>query len=355
MSLLMNLACQEHSKDMLPKTNDKVKVEQAIDTMMYNDVQFPALWQAARVMWSAKHSGSPEEWRDIIFPFKVNEGFDAKKPKLGAAELSCTDRARIFNRIAIHDKLLTGVSQGQSGAESVARSCKAIISVTTAEHGEDDPILCQAVHEVHDVATFLLALLEPEVESESFMEKLDVIMKSQGDESSRTLIQKGVQQQEYYRNLERDLRRGHMGCKTLLPEVAAQLSALQGDNVEARAEAVRRSLPVLPVWIENLPAPRMAPVWAALQSSLTQMLELAAQQGACKQAQEVHQLCQDLLALPGAHLAWCKDLAKSSEDMRQGIVQKELRSEVGAALQLLCDKHTSADRVCKSRIVALSQ
>ena len=297
-----------------------------MQSLQDQSVVFPPLWQATRVLWSARMADDMESWKKCVWHYASDhEEFVATSPSLGCTPLSATDKARTFNRAVVHDLLLPKISAGEPASESLRVHCEAILSIAEALPGATEPVLSTTITEAGMIAEGLLALLSPRAEeSDGFLEQIDALFAGGAEpDDTKTLIQKGLQQNQFYRSLERDLRKTAVGCKTLLPDIAQQMEKLKDKkSMEAGLESVARQIGL---WAESLPASRLAPVWDACEEACKSLL---GEDATTDSTDFLLRVCGQFKDLPGPHREWCETAMQAAKFVKKTLICKARSDEV---------------------------
>ena len=286
---------------------------------------------------------SATAWQKCVWPYgSPDKTFDARDPCLGCADLSATDRARTYNRAVVHDMLLSKISAGEPGADSLHQYCKALVSITRALPEGEEAVLATVVTEIGVLADGLLALLAPDLESPAFLEKVDELMQGGAEaDDSRSLVQKGLQQSSFYRSLERDLRKTALGCQTLLPDTALHIEKLSKDSPKVQLEGLEGVAKKMAIWAENLPPSRLEGVWSGAKKACFDLVK------SCNipSLDALIAVCSQLQELPGGHREWCDDVAKAALAKKQRVVKQARQDEVHSVIKSLLQDCASALRV----------
>ena len=185
-----------------------------------------------------------EQLMDIIQPYAPPEKvpkFDALKPCLWACNLSAADQARVFVRTCVHDRMLPLLTKGQAASEQMSALCKSLKSLCQGVPTDADAILVGGVGEVLELSSFFLTLLDEDAHADpDALERIDTIMAAGSKSNARVWVQKGVQQQAWYKGLESSLHKRFLAYKCMVPEMKQTMEqmkqvGLQGDPAQMKA------------------------------------------------------------------------------------------------------------------------
>ena len=153
----LSQACQDYSKESVLKcgADDRQAVEDAVASFVAQELVLPPVWQASRIVWSARHAQSLTEWVSIlkpVLPADADDSFDAKKPALACAALSATDKAKILLRAVVHDQLIPQIVKGEEGVQRVAELARAVLQMRSDLPGDMDTSLYTTIGDLGDIA-----------------------------------------------------------------------------------------------------------------------------------------------------------------------------------------------------------
>eukprot|EP00971_Amphidinium_carterae_P346372 6487784-Amphidinium_carterae.2 len=236
--LLLGLSSPEYNKDNLLKKSgsERAEVFAYVQKLKDASVVFPAIWQASLVVYAAKHHTG--NWAEIACPWRIDGRWDAAAPRLSTSGLSYTDRAKVFTKVTIHERLLGLIVKGEEGTLDLKRICEEIRKVWADAPADADAVLSATVEEVAEIADFLLTLSNPDMNRNELVETLDAVMADRGDNySPKQLIQKAVAQTSYWGAKEKTLRKNYMAMQVVMPEVRRVVTNLQSTTPQLEEAA----------------------------------------------------------------------------------------------------------------------
>ena len=167
--------------------------------------------------------------------------FDALKPRLWACNLSVADVARVFVRSAVHDRMLPLITKGEAGSEQMKTLCAALKALCEAAPAEGDAILIGGTTEVLELAVLFTTLLSDSAhEDPEALQRIDAIMAPGSKSNASNWVQKGVQQQPWYKARESSLRKRFLAFKSMAPELRDAIPRLDG--------SITKDLPDMKAW-----------------------------------------------------------------------------------------------------------
>ena len=266
----------------------------------------------------------------IISPYKTGLEFDALSPRLGSTELSATDRAKLFLRTGVHDKLLPLVLRGWESESRLKLICEKLLEICSQLPKDEDTVMSTAVEEMKIAASFLKELIAPDMNDKECLQKLDAVMSDRSESGAKQLVLKAVQEQTFYLLKEKDLRKNYIAYKSLMPEIEAASKKLSTGDLSSRRAAVSGTVPLLAVWMDSLPG-HLEKVYEGLQKTLAEALQEHATDA--KVVKFTEEMLGKLCRLRGPHLAWAETMLTEARQAASSIEEKSVVDECKAVVE----------------------
>ena len=295
----------------------------------------------------------------IMNPKTTLSEFDPLCPTLGNVEIGDVEKARVFQRKVLNDRIIPLMAQAQHlEARLRINNLAAAIAKWEDAVEEEGAVLTSTLHDASLIARFLMLLISEDIPQN--LDALDPI--SNATTGILSLVKEAAWQCKWLKDRASGLRRTSMALTTMVPEMQDAVQKLDASADEAQ---LRSCISKLPAWENALPEGSTAKVMSSLKACSKRVYSEANTPEKLQRFIDLMKYGLEMLDNPEvkAHMVELMDSAtdKVSEAKRGRVlaeVSKHLSvfdSKVGLALESksVCLKNTFKDTALSRLVFSL--
>ena len=309
-----------------------------------NEIQMGfSSWQAAVVsalaapLCKAEGKTQLDELLELIVPFRMGDSSEepspfALEPSLATSMLSSADRARVLQKILIHETMVPLVSKGEKTVELVLHLARKIVDMNSKK-GRLDDVLGIAIENLSEIALAFVAL-GSRVTGELGSEMLHVSNLMDSMAGSMSLMKKAVVNQAFWRGRETEYRKYDMASRTMLPELTRCTEGLRKNDWSC----LKESIDMIAHWRNSMRPGSTEPLQELILAKASERL---AELSVTGDLLEHGQLLDKASMVMPSHSGQLRDLAAQAREKNRISVAAGLSKEI---LQKL-EQFTQQDRI----------
>ena len=322
-------------------------------------LSWPAAVQPGIVTQLLRGCKGTKEFMNMVKPYSAGEGdsdeskFDPCDPTLGGCEISTLQKAKVFQRMVVHERLIPMISRASQTSPELRAYGEALVAMDT-EKPDLCPILTASLEELGRIGKFLLALFGGLLLQGTAVADLDNVM-VHAPAGPLSLVKTAVLQNPALKNQVQKLRATALASKTMAPEMQAseeRLQALQTCDLKGSTQALKEVAARLPAWDDALPSGSTASIVAKIQEVARQALQHIQEDDCDAFISFSHTMKHVQERVKSEHASFFKSLAEDAQEREQKIQARlskkavldalmKFKAEDSASWGLLTTDHTN--------------